>query len=472
MSLIPDGWSVSREETVTSRSCNCSRCPAFRLYCEGCSEPCRYSCCDGQCSCCAVRCARRHDLEGWLTAIDGLGLDMPLRPQPQVCLPAGYFPQLLNGLEVPSANLPISAVAVGIAKILTPGGWVSRRALPWRFSSHNLRAQWQLGPDLNLVCIGNDQDHRLERLWVAQPQDVWMQVRVLGFDFATSLNFSIYLDQPRMEHLINIKRTWLTVQQMQKTSSLIAIPHLQWATIPDLQRQLHYAQAQGFHTLTMNLQMIRRQGWDTVAMGIPLIRESSPGLRFLFSGVVSLKRMEQLALAFPGSSFTNTTAHYLAQRYVRLQRDGTRLIKEPAEGHPDLILVDNVRLFCDLLCTTEDGKETARPQPEPQPPDQNLETTLQTRFGFDPWFAHAAVGLLSVDETILVKFQNWLNTGEVDRDFRGSFPTWPCSECVSHPTLGELLNEGADHLDAFLHLAYLAHQVDEEIQAVVGQAGY
>ena len=80
--------------------------------------------------------------------------------------------------------------------------------------------------------------------------------------------------------------------------------------------------------------------------------------------------------------------------------------------------------------------------------------------------------LLAVDEAILNSFQYWLDTGQLDRDFRGSFPAWPCADCVSHPTLGELLDAGADPMNAFLHLANLAQRVDEEIQVFVGRAGH
>jgi hypothetical protein len=464
------------------RTCNCQRCPAFRLVCEGCTAPCQYSQCDRGCSECPVRCGRREDLDRWLESIDGLALDAPLRPQPRFRLPAGYLPQLLNGLEVPSVLQRAPDVAVGIAKVLTPRGRVSRRALPWRFGPYNFRAQWQVSEINRLVCIGNDQDAHLERLWAAQlgaadpADDVWLRVRVLGFDFATSLNFSIYLDQPRMEHLINVKRTWLTVAHMQRRSSLIAIPHLQWATLLDLQRQLHYAQEQGFHTLTLNLQMVKRQGWDVVALGLPLIRAQAPELRLLFTGVVSLKRLLELARLFPEASFTNTTAHYLAQRHVRLQRDGTRLIKEPVEGHPDLILAENVRLYREFLATTNGRKPLSQVSPvaesSPQGVLDEVVAALGERFGFDPQAAADAGDLLAVDEAILAAFQTWLRSNELAPDFRGSFPTWPCAEGVAQPTLGQLLDEGADPVDAFLHLAHLARQVYGEIEVTVGQAGY
>jgi hypothetical protein len=409
--------------------------------------------------------------------LNGLDLDMPLSPQPQFELPA-FLPQLLNGLEVPSVLAHDPAIAVGIAKALTPRGRISRRAIPEPYAPHSLRSQWGISEDTRLLCIGNYLDPYLERLWRAQmaPEDrehVWGRLQALGFDLATSLNFSLYLDRPRMEHLVNVKRTWLTVQRMQETSSLIPIPHLQWATIQDLERQLEYAQAQGVHTLTLNLQMIKRQGWDTVAAGIPIIREKAPEIRLLITGVAGLKRLAKLAEVFPNASFTNTTAHYLAQRYLRLRRDGTRLIKEPVEGHPDLIVAENVRLFRTFLEEQRgDTPQSLPARPLLRPPGPSIGATLQRECGLEASAARDAEDLLAVDEAILDAFLVWLETGRLDRGFQGSFPTWPCADCVPHPTLGELLDAGADPVDAFLHLAHLAPRVDEEIQAFVGRAGY
>jgi hypothetical protein len=439
--------------------CCCEDCPAFGECCEGFAE--------GGNGC--------RELEGWLGPIGGPDLDVPLAPQPRFDLPP-FFPQLLNGLEVPSALAREPAVAVGIAKALTPRGRVSCRAMPAPYFTRSLRAQWGIGQDTRLLCLGNTLDGYLERLWAAQvKKDIWGHLQALGFDVATSLNFSIYLDRPRLEHLVNIKRSWLTVRRMQATSGLVPIPHMQWATILDLERQLCYAREQRFHTLALNLQMIKRQGWDTVAAGLTIIREQAPDIRLLFGGVASLRRMAYLAALFPTASFTNTTAHYLAQRHVRLRRDGARLIKEPVDGHPNLILAENVRLYREFL------HERAGQIPQLPPPGTpgrsyatqcEIAAALQARFGFDPATAGDAASLLAVDEAILAACQAWLRSGEMDRDFRGSFPAWPCAKAVPHPTLGELLDQGADPLDAFLHLAHLAGQADDAIQAFVGWARY
>jgi hypothetical protein len=473
--------------------CNCGQCAAFGHACEGCIEPCRFSRCDGVCGQCAVRCHRRKDLDGQLRAIGGLALDVPLRPQPALRLPL-FFPQLINGLAIPDLLGQERAFAVGIEKVLTPGGEVSRRAIPCEFGTHSQRAQWGIGEGARLICIGNGKDDNLEKLWNAQAEtDIWGRVMALGFDAATSLNFSVYLDDPRLEHLINVKRAWLTVRRMQETSSLIPIPHLQWATMLDLERQLDYAQAQGFHTLTLNLQMIKRQGWDTVAEGVVLIRKRAPDLRFLFAGVASLKRMAELARFFPDRSrvaFTNANAHFLAEHYVRLRRSGagpveglledhpalTRLIKEPVAGHPDRILLDNVHLYQDFLAELY-GPEPVRPRAES--PDmrmhldamQEIRTALAARFGFPAAEAGDWADRLACNEEILYAFQDWLRGDQLVCDLDSSFPRCPGAECVAHPIHGDLL-DGQAPLEAFLHLANLAQQVYDEIEVQVGLAGY
>ncbi len=265
---------------------DCHSCPGFGPFCEGAAEG-------------AERC---REIEPWLDPIDGLDLDVALAPQPEFELPP-FFPQLLNGLEVPSVLSRQQAVGVGIAKALTPHGRISHRAIPQRYGTRSLRAQWGIGEGSLLLCIGNALDGCLERLWPSQRQEnAFGRIQSLGFDAATSLNFSIYLDRPRLEHLVNIKRSWLTVRRMQETSTLIPIPHVQWAHPLDLERQIRYAREQGFHTLTVNLQLVKRQGWDVVASGLPILRQQAPELWLLFTGVASLKRMAELARSFPAAS--------------------------------------------------------------------------------------------------------------------------------------------------------------------------
>ena len=436
-------------------SAGCHTCPAFGLFCEGTSEV-------------AGRC---REIEPWLDFVGGLDLDMALAPQPEFELPP-FFPQLLNGLEVPSILSREPAIGVGIAKVLTPQGRVSHRAIPERYGTHSLRAQWGISEGSLLLCLGNALDGYLERLWPAQRHDnAFGRIQALGFDTATSLNFSIYLDRPRLEHLVNIKRTWLTVRRMQETSTLVPIPHLQWGHPLDLERQIRFAREQGFHTLTLNLQLVKRQGWDIVEAGLRILQEQAPELRLLFTGVASLKRMADLARAFPEASFTNTTCHYLAQRRVRLRRDGTRLIKEPVDGHPDLILAENAALFREFLDRPRHTRGVPFPHLGSPSSVLDLVVLMQTRLGFASDAARDALDLLAVDQGIFDAFLHWLRTGELDGGFQGPTAGRPGCIDVPCPTLGELLDQGADPVEAFLYLAYLEAQGDREAQTTGGQAG-
>jgi hypothetical protein len=156
-----------------SETFGCHNCPALGPACEGDEAS-------------GVHCG---ELAGWLDLMGGPDLDLPLAPQPAFDLPS-FFPQLLNGLEVPAMLAREPAVAVGIAKALTPGGKVSRRAVPARYGTHSLRVQWGIGEETLLVCIGNYLDGYLEKLWVAQQhKNVWGRLQALGFDAAPASTF-------------------------------------------------------------------------------------------------------------------------------------------------------------------------------------------------------------------------------------------------------------------------------------------
>jgi len=191
--------------------------------------------------------------------------------------------------------------------------------------------------------------------------------------------------------------------------------------------------------------------------------------------MAGLRRLARLARLFPGAAFTSATPHFLAEHYVRLQRDGERLIKEPVEGHPDLILADNVRLMQEFLAGVNGHGRTEPPRPlEDDFQAFFRETTeaLQAQAGIPAAKAAQAFDRLATDPAVLGAATEWLHTGRLDRDFRGAFPTWPEGHTVNHPALGELLDTGLDPLDAFLYLGDLACAVDEAIQALVGRAGY
>jgi hypothetical protein len=64
-----------------------------------------------------------------------------------------------------------------------------------------------------------------------------------------------------------------------------------------------------------------------------------------FMGVSSLKTMARLRQIFPWCCFCNSVCQYLAQRHVRLRREGMRLVRETVTGNPDVIMSHSIDVY-------------------------------------------------------------------------------------------------------------------------------
>jgi hypothetical protein len=183
---------------------------------------------------------------------------MPLRPQPQIPLPH-FIPQLIAPPDMPVMLDREPIIAIGISLVFTPKGLISDRV--GGEDGHGVRWEWWLSERPRLLLLGNTQDPLLESLWSVLPEmRLFGTARTLKFDLATGLNFSLYVERPRLEHLYNVKRTWLTISQLQReTPHLASIPHLQWFGEDELKRQVRLLKERGFHTVTINLQTVREK---------------------------------------------------------------------------------------------------------------------------------------------------------------------------------------------------------------------
>ena len=59
--------------------------------------------------------------------------------------------------------------------------------------------EWWLSERPRLLLLGNTQDPLLESLWSVMPEmRLFGTARTINFDLATSLNFSLYVERPRV----------------------------------------------------------------------------------------------------------------------------------------------------------------------------------------------------------------------------------------------------------------------------------
>ena len=330
-------------------NCDCSDCSA-RYLCGGCNPHCRFRHCDGHCDHCAAICGRRHDLSTRLQEVNGLELDMPLSPQPQGIPLPHFIPQLIAPPDMPVMLDRESIIGIGISLVFTPKGFISNRV--GGEDGHGVRWEWWLSERPRLLLLGNTQDPLLESLWAVMPEmRLFGTARTINFDLATSLNFSLYVERPRLEHLYNVKRTWLTISQLQReTPNLVPIPHLQWFREDELKRQISLLKEEGFHTITINLQTVREKWiWQRILRGLETVKDQYPEVRPIFTGVSSLKTMARLRQIFPWCCFCNSVCQYLAQRHIRLRREGMRLVRETVTGNPSVVMSHSIAVYKQFL---------------------------------------------------------------------------------------------------------------------------
>ena len=88
-------------------------------------------------------------------------------------------------------------IAIGISLVFTPRGLVPDRV--GDEDGRGVRWEWWLSERPRLLLLGNTQDPLLESLWAVMPEmRLCGTARTINFDLATGLNFSLYVERPRL----------------------------------------------------------------------------------------------------------------------------------------------------------------------------------------------------------------------------------------------------------------------------------
>ena len=74
-----------------------------------------------------------------------------------------------------------------------------------------------------------------------------------------------------------------------------------------------------------------------------------PEVRSILTRVSSLKTMVRLRRVFPWCCFCNSVCQYLAQRHIRLHREGMRLVRETVTGNPSVVMSHGVDVYKQFL---------------------------------------------------------------------------------------------------------------------------
>lgn len=123
--------------------------------------------------------------------------------QYRIELPA-FIPVINDGLKAIPLP-PQTLFAVSLETFLGRKGTIR-----WN-SIEVLRQKLGLPPNARLALIGTAKDSKIERLWTtSDDENVWHRIANFGFDFVTSISYSVYDEQPRADQIYNQDRNFVT----------------------------------------------------------------------------------------------------------------------------------------------------------------------------------------------------------------------------------------------------------------------
>ena len=327
--------------------------------CDGPSPGCgACGCVRRPCGACPVRCCRRDDRDVWLADVGGsLDLDdvpWPAAPRPSDDLP-DLIPVLGGGRFAPAPRWP--AVGVRWDRVLGDGLWQDARETPLppprpgRIAP--IQRRWLAGdpamaagvaPGTPVVASLVGPDPVIEGLWTYQwHAGIYPALARAGFAAVVGPNYSLYGDQPRFEHRLNIKRSLLAAARM-RAAGVPAVPHVYVWRASDGDAVAAWAAGVGLDAVAVNSQTFRAPGeWEQALARYLHLRDRMPaGIRWWFIGVSTRDRVRTLRGLFPGCRILTVDPYELAAHGRRLIPDGQR-VRWPAR--PADLLAENIRVM-------------------------------------------------------------------------------------------------------------------------------
>ena len=319
----------------------CNGCVASEI-CGGCNPNCKY--------CCVVenRSPGRREvltcydpnLERWLTEAGSLLFDdVVARPQSLPWLPP-FIPQIKRGLR-PLPQYPAYAVSSNIMQNEIVSG-------------HDLsgkRSLLGIPRDSAFVLLLHGKDRDIEPLWEWQ-DNVIAAIKSGNFDLVVPPDFSIMWDEPRFEHLVNMRRT-LQFFRLLQDNDIPTVPHLFWYRDIDVDRHIEWLRCNPcVSTIAINLQLASEaKVWRHFLDGLRRLQTQLPRrLHFLLCGVSDPARIFEARGCLDRSAFTSLLPYMLAVYHIRLRIRQGRVIREWRRGsEPRALLQQNIRTVAEFV---------------------------------------------------------------------------------------------------------------------------
>lgn len=200
---------------------------------------------------CVIRCCKRYNLDEWIDDVsDGTGslkLDIIKWQSFDFDDLPSFIPSLkgpVGGLYLPYVSIPLNLLySLKTKKIIA--------------SDKSVYEMFDLHPNTKVILNSYCPDPIIESFWEHyRANDLLAQIYAKGVHYSLGFNYSFYFGQPRMEHLINLRRNFGIITDLQEAGFKV-IPDLCWMTILDIERIAAWINKNNVTIVSMSVQLSR-----------------------------------------------------------------------------------------------------------------------------------------------------------------------------------------------------------------------
>lgn len=282
-----------------------------------------------------------HDL--WLASVRGIGLldviaksaNIPDLPLYMPTVPRGSG-KLFTGYTPEFICVTLGDV-VSTDKLLTP---------------KDLHKKFGVPSQTKIILLAYGADRLIENLWPRR-KAIFRQLTELGFSAVTSVNYSIWDNQPHAERFINIKRGLLTFEDWQEIDVPV-IPHIYWYGRKDMDAWVEwFNKNRVVKVAAINLQTIKNSPrvWARAIEDLQYFTlQLQHPIHYIVTGPSIPVRIEELKKLMPKMTLTNGYAMRMAAKGFQLSiSDGTTHHEHLKDYDRSDIAVINTSLYGDIM---------------------------------------------------------------------------------------------------------------------------
>ncbi len=296
---------------------NCDQCN-YKNICGGCSF-CEASVCSKNCDTCIAICFNRPGASFYISTLGDLEIPLNDRKKMAITIPHHHIPILPDKFDSwPDYDI-MPFIAVHGGKLLSRNG----EKINPRYLNNGYTNALNIDPRTKAILEFYIKDRPLEGFWDNR-KEIYRDLMKLEFEAIISLNFSVYEDAPRIDHLQNIKRSTIVYNEL-LDKGFNAIPDVSWYNLQDLDRWCKEINVKGIEMIAFSFQVVdvglkTSNFWKSYLLGFRYLCENiSQKVRIIVAGIVSPFKIHELYKASNGQDIyvLNQSAYVQARRGMK-----------------------------------------------------------------------------------------------------------------------------------------------------------